>query len=259
MERRKDKRIVITGMGAVTPIGIGVRAYWENLISGKSGIGPITRFDTTDFPVKLAAEVKDFTPEDHGIPTKIASRMARFIQYGYAAVGEALQDSKYVVNPKRTGIVVGTALNGTAEITEEQRQISQRSSGKASPFFIPKTMANMAAAQISIAHRIRGCSYTLSTACASGDDAVGLAAMVLQSGEMDAVFAVGCESVMDPVTIASLHASHVMVTGTDITQNCPFDLERKGFVLGEGGGALLLETAEHAEARNAPIYGELLG
>lgn len=255
----KQPRIVITGMGAVTPLGIGVETYWKNLIAGKSGIGPITRFDTTDFPVQLAAEVRDFSPQEHGIPGKFASRMALFTQYACAAANEAILDSGYQVEPLRCGLVLGTALGGTAEIGEERAVYEEKESRRVSPAYVPKILANIAAAQISIAHQIRGCSYTLSTACASGDDAVGLCAMLLRSGAADAMLAVGCEAVTDPVVISSLASAHVMVTGTEVGNNCPFDSRRSGFVLGEGGGALLLETEEHAKKRGARIYGELLG
>lgn len=256
---KQQPRIVVTGMGAVTPIGIGVRAYWENLIAGKSGIGPITRFDTTGLLTHLAGEIHDFEPEQY-IPHKLVHRMALFTQYAYAAAGEALADSGYVVDPKRTGIVLGTALGGVAEVAEGQETFLQGGGKKASPGFVPKILSNIAASQVAIGYNLRGPNYTLSTACASGDDAVGLSAMLLRSGAADAILAVGCEAVTCPIVVSSLAASRVLIPGENpANAGRPFDFHRDGFVLGEGGGALLLETEEHARNRGAHIYGELLG
>ncbi|MDD5953241.1 MAG: beta-ketoacyl-[acyl-carrier-protein] synthase family protein [Oscillospiraceae bacterium] len=253
------ERIVITGMGAVTPIGIGVESYWRNLLLGKSGIGPITRYDTTGMATHLAAEIHEFTPPED-IPAKFVSRMALFTQYACAAAGQALRDSGLTVDPKRTGIVLGTALGGTADVAEGQEALLRSPQKKSSPSFVPKILSNMASSQVAIAYGLRGPNYTLSTACASGDDAVGLSSMILYSGRADAMLAVGCEAVTCPVVVSSLAGSRVMIPGDD-PKNAgrPFDLHRNGFVLGEGGGALLLETESHAKARGAHIYGVLLG
>lgn len=254
---QQQNRIVITGMGAVTPIGIGAEAYWQNLIAGKSGVGPITRFDTTDLDVHLAGEIHDFHPADC-IPQKLIHRMALFTQYGYAAAGEALADSGCQIDPKRMGVVLGTALGGTADVAAEQTVFAAR--GKGGSSFIPKILSNAAAAQIAIGYGLRGPNYTLSTACASGDDAVGLSAMLLQSGRADAVVAVGCEAVTCPVVVSALAAARVMIPGSDpANAGRPFDRDRDGFVLGEGGGALVLEREEHALRRGARIYGVVLG
>ncbi len=252
-------RIVVTGMGAVTPLGVGVENFWQNLLAGKSGIGPITRYDTTDMPAHMAAEIHDFDPTEHGIPKKIADRMALVTQYAYAAVGEALADSGYEVDPMRTGIVLGTALTSTQDIAEGENTFVAHGSKKASPHFVPKILPSIAACQVAIGFNLRGPNYTLSNACASGDDAVGLAAMLLRGGAADAIVAVGCEAVTCPVVVSSLAASRVLITGDDPTACRPFDKDRAGFVLGEGGGALVLETEEHAKARGAKIYGVLLG
>jgi 3-oxoacyl-[acyl-carrier-protein] synthase II len=208
---------------------------------------------------KLSGEIHDFQPEQY-LSKKYLSRMALFTQYGYAAAGEALRDSGCTIDPKRAGIVLGTALGGTMEIAEGQTEFAQRGDDKGSPAFIPKILSNMAASQIAIGYHLRGPNYTLSTACSSGDDAVGLASMILRSGGADVMVAVGCEAVTCPVVISALAASRVMISGDDADRaGRPFSANRDGFVLGEGGGALVLETEAHARARGAFIYGELLG
>lgn len=258
MKQTANTRIVITGMGAITPIGTDVETYWHNLLNGKSGIRTITRYDASKMETRLAGEIHDFDPLAY-LPKKLASRMALFTQYGYAAATKALQDSGITIEaPNRVGIVLGTALGGTAEIAEEQLRFEEAGE-RGSPIFIPKILSNMASSQIAIGHGLRGPNYTLSTACASGDDAVGLSAMLLRSGAADVMLAVGCEAVTCPVVVSSLSASRVLVSGEDPTAVRPFDKDRSGFVLGEGGGALVLETEEHALRRGAKIYGELLG
>lgn len=252
-------RIVVTGMGAVTPLGIGVENFWQNLLAGKSGIGPITRYDTTGMSAHMAAEIHDFEPTAHGIPEKIADRMALVTQYAYAAVGEALADSGYVGDPKRTGIVLGTALTTTGDIAESQNAFMEKGGKKGSSRFITTVLPSISACQVAIGYNLRGPNYTLSNACASGDDAVGLAAMLLRSGAADAIVAVGSEAGTCPVVVSSLAASRVHVSGDDPSACCPFDHNRSGFVLGEGSGALVLETEEHAKARGAKIHGVLLG
>ncbi|MCI9576748.1 MAG: beta-ketoacyl-[acyl-carrier-protein] synthase family protein [Clostridiales bacterium] len=259
-QHNPNTKIVITGMGAVTPIGIGVESFWKNLIAGKSGLSPITRFDSSQLPISVAAEIQDFQPEQH-IPVKMAHRMARFTQYAYAAAGEALADSGYSVQPSRTGMVLGTAMGGVADIAQTQQEVCESGSKRVSPAFVPKILGNIPACQVAIAHNLRGPSFTLSTACASGDDAITLAAMLLRSGAADAMLAVGADAIECPIVISSLAASHILAHD-DQEPLCaarPFDKNRNGFAIGEGGGALLLETEEHALARGAHIYAELLG
>lgn len=254
-----NKRIVVTGMGAVTPIGTGVDTYWNNLIAGVSGIAPITRFDTSLIPVHFAGEVKDFDPAS--IPKAYEKNLAPFGQYAFAAAQEALAMSAMEIDPFRTGIVMGTAMDGVAEIAETQAEYDAASRKKVSPRFVPKILGNMAPCQIAIANNIRGPSLTVNTACSSGIDAVNVACMLIESGAADTMVAVGGESIMCNITIASLAAAQALSKNNDDPAHAcrPFDKNRDGFVMGEGGGALVLETLEHAKARGAKIYAEILG
>lgn len=257
------EKLVVTGMGAVTPLGIGVDSYWKNLINGVCGVSHITRFDATESAVQIAAEVKDFHPDD--FMTKKQSReMDLFMQYGYAAADEALADARigeHTVASERMGVVVGTAMSGVSIIAETQDGLSTGAHKKVSPRFVPKFIGNIAAAQIAIAKGYRGSSFTVSTACSSGADAVSTAAMLLLAGEADAVLVVGAEASLCPVVVAGLASAHALSTNNDnpLTASRPFDKDRDGFVFGEGGGAILLETESHAKKRNADIKAELLG
>ncbi len=261
--KRKNDRIVITGMGAVTPIGIGVGEYWQNLTAGRCGVEKITRFDTEGLPVKIAAEVKGFDPEKY-MPKKLTREMDAFMQYGYAAAMEAIEEAERdgaAAAPDRMGIVVGTALGGIAPIGETQHGISTGEHKRVSPRFVPKIIGNEVAAQVAIAKGYRGPSLTVSTACSSGGDAISMAAMLLQSGQADAVLAMGAESALSPVFILGLSSAHALSTNNDNPQSAsrPFDRDRDGFVIGEGGGALILETEENARSRGAEIFAELAG
>lgn len=250
-------------MGAVTPIGIGVETYWNNLIAGKCGVERITRFDPKESPVKIAAQVKNFNPDD--FMTKKQSReMDLFMQYGYAAGEEALSDGgikEDTIPADRMGVVVGTAMAGVSIIAETQDGLSTGEHKKVSPRFVPKFIGNIAAAQIAIAKGYRGPSLTVSTACSSGADAISTAAMLLLAGEADAILVVGAEASLCPVVVAGLASAHALSTNNDNPQTAsrPFDKTRDGFVFGEGGGALLLETEAHALARGAKIHAELMG
>ena len=257
----KNNRLVITGMGAVTPIGIGVDEYWKNLLDGVCGVGEITRFDTDELPVKIAAEVKDFDPLAF-MPKKLTREMDVFMQYGYAAAMEAIEQSGGdIAEPERMGIVVGTALGGIAPIAETQDGISKGEHKKVSPRFVPKIIGNEVAAQIAIAKGYRGPSLTVSTACSSGGDAISTAGMLLMSGQADAVLALGAESALSPLFILGLSSAHALSTNNENPQGAsrPFDRDRDGFVIGEGGGALIIETEEHAKKRGATILAELAG
>lgn len=257
------EKLVITGMGAVTPIGIGVDTYWNNLIAGNCGVGRITRFDPSESAVQIAAEVKDFHPDD--FMTKKQSReMDLFMQYGYAAAEEALADAgleQNTIPAERMGVVVGTAMAGVSIISETQDGLSTGAHKKVSPRFVPKFIGNIAAAQIAIAKGYHGPSLTVSTACSSGADAISTAALLLLAGEADAILVVGAEASLCPVVVAGLASAHALSTNNDNPQTAsrPFDKDRDGFVFGEGGGALLLETEEHARKRGADIKAELLG
>lgn len=254
-----DMKIVITGMGAVTPIGIGVPVFWENLLAGKSGLSEIQRVDVSALPIRVAAEIQDFDAEAY-LPRKLASRMPRFTQYVYAAAAEALADSGVPKGHSRIGVVMGTAMGGVADIAQTEQEFCQGQK-KVSPGFVPKVLGNMAACQVAIAHGLRGPSFTLNTACASGDDAITLAAAMLRSGAADAMLAMGGDAIECGIVIASLAASQILAHDPEnpFCAARPFDRNRNGFAIGEGGAAVLLETEEHAAARGAHIYGELLG
>lgn len=254
------KKIVITGMGAVTPIGIGVDTYWENITAGVSGIDTIKSFDASELAVQIAGEVKNFNPSDY-MPKDLIRKTDPFMQYAYIAAEEALKQSNLEIEPERTGIVMGTAMNGIATIAFTQDALSGATHKKVGPRFIPKILGNIAAANIAIDHNIQGPSLTVSTACSSGGDAINTACMCIQTGKADVMLAVGAESVLCPLVIYSLANAKALSRRNDspATASRPFDVTRDGFVIGEGGGALLLETEEHALARGAKIYGEVLG
>lgn len=284
MEEIVKKKIVITGMGAVTPIGSGVEEYWNRLIAGACGIDKIRQFDATDLAVRIAAEVHSFDLQKY-MPKKMIHETDAFTQYAYVAAAEALamagkkdgersgENARMSDDPDRSvgiglpadpdqmGIVMGTAMAGVATTAATQEILTNAVHKNVGPRFVPRILGNIAAAQIAIAHGITGHSVTLSTACASGGDAVSAAAMLLQADEADAVLAVGAESILCPLVIYSLANAHTLSRMNDDPQHScrPFDAHRSGFVIGEGGGALVLETEENALARGATIYAELAG
>ena len=256
----KEQTLVITGMGAVTPVGIGVAAYWSALTRGQCGIGPITRFDASDLPVRIAAELKGFDPVNF-MPKTLARTMDPFMQFAFVAAQEALTDSGLAVESEsdRIGIVMGTAMGGVTTVARTQEAYD--AGHRVGPRFVPMTIGNIAAAQIAIAHGIHGPSLTVGTACSAGGDAMMTAAMLLKSGEADAMLAVGGESILCPIVVSGLsQAKALSRRNDDPAQACrPFDLDRDGFVIGEGGGALLIETEAHALARGAKIHAVLAG
>lgn len=284
MEEIVKKKIVITGMGAVTPIGSGVEEYWDNLIAGACGIDKIRQFDAADLAVRIAAEVHSFDLQKY-MPKKMIHETDAFTQYAYVAAAEALAMAgkkdgdrsgenaqmsgdpdgsagiDLPADPDQMGIVMGTAMAGVATTAATQEILTNAVHKNVGPRFVPRILGNIAAAQIAIAHGITGHSVTLSTACASGGDAVSAAAMLLQADEADAVLAVGAESILCPLVIYSLANAHTLSRMNDDPQHScrPFDVHRSGFVIGEGGGALVLETEENALARGATIYAELAG
>ncbi len=256
----KEQTLVITGMGAVTPVGIGVAAYWSALTRGQCGVGPITRFDASDLPVRIAAELKGFDPVDF-MPKTLARTMDPFMQFAFVAAQEALTDSGLAVEAEsdRIGIVMGTAMGGVTTVAHTQEAYD--AGHRVGPRFVPMTIGNIAAAQIAIAHGIHGPSLTVGTACSAGGDAMMTAAMLLKSGEADAVLAVGGESILCPIVVSGLSQAKALSRRNDNpAQACrPFDRDRDGFVIGEGGGALLIETEAHALARGAKIHAVLAG
>ncbi|MEE3332643.1 MAG: beta-ketoacyl-ACP synthase II [Ruminococcus sp.] len=253
------EKIVITGMGAVTPIGIGVDNYWNNLINGECGIDQIHSFDATELAVRIAGEIKDYNPSDY-LPKDVVRKTDAFMQYAYIAAEEALNQANLEIDPERTGIVMGTAMSGISTIAFTQEALTGASHKKVGPRFIPKILGNIAAANISIAHNIQGPSYTVSTACSSGGDAINQSAMLIHAGKADVMLAVGAESAHCPIFIYSLANAKALSRNNDDPKHAsrPFDEKRDGFVIGEGGGALVLETESHAKKRGAKIIGELL-
>lgn len=256
------QNLVITGMGAITPIGLGVDEYWRNLVAGACGVGAITRFDPAGMPCRIAAEVKDFESRA-GLPRQIAHKTARFMQYTYAAAREALEQSGLEADRDgdRTGVCMGTAMAGVEEITATQASYLKSSTGKVSPHFVPMVLGNMPAAHLSIAFGLHGPGLTLNTACSAGGDSVMTAAMLLLSGEADAMLALGGESIICPSVVSSLSQARALSRRNDEPERAsrPFDRDRDGFVIGEGGGALVLETERHALERGADILATLAG
>ena len=254
------KKLVITGMGAVTPIGIGIDTYWENLIAGKTGINELTCVDTEDLLVKFGGEVRNFNAKDF-MPRKLSSEMDRFMQMAFVAAQQALEGCGGVTDPYRTGITVGTALNGIKTIAETERAYAKSPFKRVGPRFLPKSLGNISASQIAIANNIHGPSMTLNTACASGGDALTLAATFINAGMADMMVVCGAEAPFEPILLQSLAAAQALSTDNDNPKTAckPFDVDRSGFVSGEGAGCLVIETEEHAKARGAEVYGVLAG
>ena len=248
------ERLVITGMGAVTPIGTGVEQYWNNLIDGRSGIGEIEGINTEHMAVKIAAQAREFNPSDF-MPRKKAGEMDRFMQMAFAAADEAIKSSGIEIEPFRTGITIGTALDGFCTITSTQKKYETSSIKKVTPRFLAKALGNICGCHIAMANNIKGPSMTVNTACASGGDAIALAAMMILSGQADAMIAAGGECAIDEVLAQSLISAQAL----SATGSRPFDRSRDGFVIGEGGGAVVIETESHALARGAGILAVLAG
>ena len=258
-----NKRVVVTGLGLVTPLGIGVKPTWESLCAGKSGIGEITRFDCSAYATKIAAEIKDFKPEDF-IPKKDARRVELFIAYALAATRMAIEDSGLVIdsaNETRVGTITGCGLGGLRFMEDTVLRVAEEGPKWVSPFFIPMMIGNMVPGLISIHFGARGPNSSLATACAAGAHAVGNSFRLIQNGTADAMITGGAEAVISPSCIAGFNSMKALSTRNDEPQKAsrPFDRDRDGFVVGEGGGILIIEALDHALARNAPIYAEISG
>ena len=261
-----EEKIVITGLGAVTPVGIGVPEFWKNLTEGVCGISKIEKEGCEDLAVQIAGQVKNFVPENY-MPKKLVREMDTFMQYAFAAADEAVKDSGIaddggkVCEPSRTGIVMATAMGGIGEIERTHEQMTASKHKNVSPRFVPKILGNVSAAQISIAKNIQGPSLTVSTACSSGGDAILTGVMLLKSEMADTVVVTGGEAAVCPVFIQGLTGARALSRRNEEPQKAsrPFDADRDGFVMGEGGGALILERESHAKARGAHIYAELAG
>ena len=260
-----EEKIVVTGMGAVTPVGIGTDTFWQQLIGGACGVDKIQREGCEELAVQIAAQVKNFEPEQY-IPKKLIREMALFMQYAYAASEEAIKDSGIEENgkvkePWRTGVVMATSMAGIKEIEDTHIQMMNSKHKNVSPRFVPKVLGNVGAAQIAISKNIHGPSLTVSTACSSGGDSVMTGAMLLKAGLADTIVVVGGEAAICPVFVQGLTGARALSKRNDepLKASRPFDADRDGFVMGEGGGALILETESHAKARGAHIYAELAG
>lgn len=257
------KRVVITGLGAITPIGIGKENFWNSLIQGNSGIGYITRFDTTDFDTKIGAEVKDFNPSDY-IDKKEAKRMDRFTQYAVVGAKLAIEDANLELdklNLDKVGVVMGVGIGGMETMETEYGKLKDRGPSRVSPLFIPMMISNMAPGQISMTFGFRGPTMTVTTACASSTHAIGEAFRMISTGNIDMVVAGGADASITPISVAGFCSMKALSTRNDEPTKAsrPFDKERDGFVMGEGAGILILEELNHAIARGANIYGEIVG
>ncbi|WP_373212075.1 beta-ketoacyl-ACP synthase II [Ruminococcus sp. 5_1_39BFAA] len=256
------RRVVVTGLGAVTPIGNDVETFWKNVKAGTVGIGEITRFDTSDYKVKLAAEVKDFSAKER-MDAKAARRMALFSQYAVAAAKEALADAGIEMekeDPFRVGVIVGSGIGSLQAMTEAQQKLMEKGPSRVDALLVPKMISNMAAGNISIATGARGKCTNVVTACASGSHCIGDAFRAIQYGDAEVMVAGGAESCVCPVGIAGFTNLTALSTSADpYRASLPFDKERNGFVLGEGAGVVILEELEHAKARGARILAEVAG
>ncbi len=255
------QRVVITGAGTVSPIGNDVSTFWDNMKAGKAGIGPIESFDPSETNVSVAAEVKDFNPKDT-MGRKEYSRMDRFSQFGVAASVEALNNSGYDMeaNAERVGVIVGSGIGGLLAIQDGIDKMRDKGPKRVTPLFVPMTIGNMGAGNISMKVGARGTSLDIVTACASATNSIGEAFLKIRSGELDACFAGGTEATINEIGIAGFDVLTALSTSDDPkTASRPFDKDRDGFVMGEGAGILFLESLESAEARGAEILGEVVG
>ena len=257
------RRVVVTGVGLVTPLGTGVEKTWSALCAGKSGIGPITRFDASEVGVNIAAEVKDFQVEDH-IDKKVAKHLDLFVQYAVAAAGEALRNAEFQIteeNAPRIASIMGCGLGGLPTIEKYHQVAMEKGTKRITPFFIPMVIPNMGAGQISIIYGTRGPNLCLTTACAAGTHAVGEAFRSIVNDECDMAITGGSESVICPLAVGGFHAMKALSTRNDQPEKAsrPFDRDRDGFIISEGAGVLILEELEHAKARGAKIYAEVAG
>lgn len=260
---RDPRRVVVTGLGLVSPVGNTVQSAWDNLLAGKSGIGTITKFDHSGLSVHFAGEVKDFQIEDY-ISAKEARHMDTFIHYGIAAGTQAFVDSGLVIteeNAERCGVLVGSGIGGLPMIEETHTEYVERGARRISPFFVPGSIINMISGHLSINLKLKGPNLGAVTACTTGLHSLGLAARLIQYGDADVMIAGGAESTVSPLGVGGFAAARALSVRNDdpLTASRPWDKDRDGFVLGEGGGVMVLEEYEHAKARGAKIYAELAG
>lgn len=256
------RRVVITGIGVVAPIGNDLATFWNGILEGRNGVGPITHFDATDFRTRFAMEVKDFDPFSR-IDRKTARLLDRFAQFALYSSGEALEDSGLdpTSQPDRYGVITGSGIGGIQEMEDQHTLLKDRGPDRVSPFFIPKMITNAAAGQIAIAHGFKGVNYSTVSACASSQHALGVALDTIRAGRCDAILTGGSEAAITPLSIAGFCALKAMSTRNDEFETAmrPFQASRDGFVMGEGGAMFMFEELEHAKKRGARIYCEVLG
>ncbi|KNZ69605.1 3-oxoacyl-(acyl-carrier-protein) synthase 2 [Thermincola ferriacetica] len=257
------KKVVVTGLGVVSPVGTGVDKFWQSLLEGKSGINRITRFDASDLATQIAGEVKDFDPLDF-LDKKEVRRMDRYTHYGMAAAKMAIEDAGLdpeKLDKDRVGVLLGSGVGGIETVEEQARILMAKGPGRISPFFVPMMIANICGAYIAINYGFRGPNTTTVTACASASNAIGEAMRLIKNGECDVVITGGAEAPIIPLAMAGFCSMKAMSTRNEEPEKAsrPFDKERDGFVMGEGAGVLILESLEHAQKRGAKIYAELSG
>ncbi len=257
-----SRRVVVTGLGAITPIGNSVEEFWNGLKAKKVGIGPITAFDTAEYKAKLAGEVKDFDPKQYMDP-KAARRMERFSQFAVAAVKEAMEDSGIDMtkeDPFRVGVSVGSGIGSLQAVEREHKKLLEKGPSRVNPLLVPLMISNMAAGNVSIQYGLKGKCINVVTACATGTHSIGEAFRSIQHGEAEVMIAGGTEASITPIGVAGFTALTALSTSEDpMHASMPFDINRNGFVMGEGAGIVVLESLEHAQARGAKIYAEISG
>ena len=258
------RRVVITGLGTVSPVGIGTAENWRNILAGKSGIGRVTRFDATGYPAMIAGEVKNFDPTQFGISEKEARRMDRFIQLGMAASIEAIKDSGLEVteaNAERIGVHLGSGIGGVGTIEDTTRTIAEKGPRRVSPFYVPMSIINMISGDLSVMYGLKGPNLAMVTACATATHGIGDAGRLIEYGDADVMIAGGAEAAITPTALAGFGNAKALSTRNDSPEiaSRPWDKDRDGFVLGEGAGVVVLEEYEHAKKRGAKIYCELVG
>lgn len=254
-------RVVITGMGVVSPLGNDVATFWNNLLSGKCGIGEITKFDTTDYKVKIAAEVKDFEPRDFMEKMDVAHSDV-YTQYAMGAAVQAMADAglEQAPQPERTGVYLGTGIGGISTFMTNHKKLMESGPRKVSPYFIPMMIANMASGMIAMRYQCKGSAMPMVTACASGTNAIGEAMRLIRHGYADMMICGGSEATVNSISVAGFSNMQALSQSEDpLTASLPFDARRSGFVMGEGAGVLVLEEYEKAKARGAKIYAEVSG
>ena len=263
MTRPNRRRVVVTGLGCISPVGNTVASSWDALLAGKSGIATITKFDATPFSTHFAGEVKGFNVEDY-MPGKEARHMDSFIHFGMAAGIQAMQDSGLVVtdaNAERIGVIVGSGIGGLPMIEETHKELTNRGPRRISPFFVPASIINMISGHLSIKYGLKGPNLAIVTACTTGLHCIGAAGRMIEYGDADVMIAGGAESTISPLGLGGFASARALSSRNDdpATASRPWDKDRDGFVLGEGAGVMVLEEYEHAKARGAKIYAELLG